>query len=237
MNLKSRQGGWIAAAAPIIGSVVAGLFGRKGAKDQNSAAAAASRESMDFEARQAADQMAFQERMSSTAHQRGVEDLRAAGLNPILAAGGGQASSPSGAAGSGSVAEVVNEMAPALSSALQVRSMTEEFKNMKAQRELLTKQARKEDFLGDQAQTDANLAQRLSNTNFESAVSSAHAISQENEIRRMALSEADAMQGLDRSKLGDLWKNREDLDFGQLRRLFQSLFGAGNSARDLLRRR
>lgn len=73
---------WLGIGGAVVGGLL-GFGGQERANQQNWKIAKA--------------QMDFQERMSNTSYQRGVQDLKRAGLNPLLAYMKGGASTPAGA--------------------------------------------------------------------------------------------------------------------------------------------
>ena len=91
---------WETGAGIVAGSVLGGLFGRSNAKSS----------------------YAFQREFAQNRRQWEVEDLKAAGLNPILAAGGSGASAPSAAM------PITPDFASAFSSAAKVGPEIEQIK-------------------------------------------------------------------------------------------------------------
>jgi len=119
-------GGGAGLLGPLLGAG-ASIYGSQqqaeAQREANEANIQLAREQMLFSSQQAAREMDFQERMSNTSYQRGIEDMKKAGINPIMAAGNGGASTPGGAMGSGSAPDikpVPSVVANALSSAVDV---------------------------------------------------------------------------------------------------------------------
>ncbi|AXQ66229.1 MAG: DNA pilot protein [Microviridae sp.] len=96
----------------------------------------------------------FQASQTSTAWQRGVKDMEAAGLNPALAYGQGPAAS-----GGGSMASQQDTISPAINSGMAMQMQKATLKNMKAQRRTIKDQgeaarAAAQNSLADAGQTN-----------------------------------------------------------------------------------
>lgn len=121
-------------------AAAAGL-GFYGSHRANRASAKSAREANLMSQSSAREQMAFQERMSSTAYQRARQDLIAAKLNPMLAVSQGGAATPGGSSYSGQSSRRDNVFQGLSSAVRDYMSWQAQISNVEAQNLNLLAQA------------------------------------------------------------------------------------------------
>lgn len=121
------------ALGTVAGPLVSGGLSLIGGERRNEAQVASAREQMQFQQASTREQMDFQERMSNTAHQREIKDLQKAGLNPILSARYGGATTPPGSHAQGAMPHIEDTISPAVATALQTRRLGAEVRHLEAQ--------------------------------------------------------------------------------------------------------
>jgi len=126
------SGGLLGTVAP---SLISGGLSLLGGERRNSAQAAAAASGSDFNAVEAQKNRDYQERLSSTAYQRAVADLKKAGLNPILAAKS-PASTPGGSSAQAVVPQFEDSVTNAINTGLAATRAFAEQDNLTSQADL-----------------------------------------------------------------------------------------------------